>query len=236
MPATTTQALFPEARSERPRCAEQFTRRTRPLKGLTVWHVVSSLMYGGGQRVAVDLVRRLGREPGLQTRLVLIGETTADGFGHVNVPMTHVRAYDGRYNRPLSLMRAALALRRRLTSESIDILHTHGWDCDVIAGFARTGLPMRHVVHQHIVADWASSPRTAHRVRREVTRLALGRRGTTWVSVSAAVKRSLEGLTWLNPDRVQVVWNGVDLEQFRPTAVPRRNAVPVIGVAARSLP
>ena len=144
--------------------AALFTARarvTRPARGvnrLTVCHVISSLMYGGGQRVALDLVKWLGRESALETRLVLIGDRVADGLTLLDVPTTHVTAYDGRYNRPLSLARAAFALRRAIRSDRTDIVHSHGWDCNVIVGLACAGLPIRHVVHQHILADWVSLP------------------------------------------------------------------------------
>ncbi len=205
-------------------------------KRLTVCHVISSLMYGGGQSVALDLVRRLGREPDLDARLVLIGNQVADGLTQLDVPTTHVTAYDGRYNRPRSLARAAFALRRALRSDRTDIVHSHGWDCNAIVGLACAGLPIRHVVHQHVLADWVSSRRVVHVIRRGVTRVALGNRRTTWVAVSKAVKESMAGLVWLPQEAVRVLWNGVDLERFRPAATTSGDGVPVIGVAARLVP
>lgn len=199
-----------------------------------VYHVVSSLMFGGGQQVAIDLVERLRTEPGLHVRLVALGNRIASGFPPRSHEI-HLRAYDGRYNRPGSLLRAALSVRRLLRASHVEIVHTHGWDCDVIVGLARIGLPVRQVVHQHILADWTSSSKFAHRVRRSLTRAALSRR-TSWVTVSHAVKKSLEPLRWLRPADVKVFWNGVDLSRFQPPIVRAENHVPIIGVAARLAP
>ncbi len=205
-------------------------------KQLTVCHVVSSLMYGGGQRVALDLVSHLGREPALKVGLILVGDRVADGLPLFDVPTTRVMPYDGRYNSPLSLVRAARALRRALGAAGADIVHSHGWDCNVIAGIACAGRPVIHVVHQHTLADWASSRRLVHVIRRGLTRIVLGSDRATWVAVSRAVKDSLADLTWLPPDVIRVIWNGIDIDRFRPAVSGDTNRTPVIGVAARLVP
>ena len=206
------------------------------VKRPSVWHVVSSLMFGGGQRVALDLVDRLRAGSDLDVHLVALGARIDAGFPRLQAHHAHLASYDGRYNRPVSIMRAALSLRRFLRARHIDIIHTHGWDCDVIAGLARVGLPTEQVVHQHILAHWASSPTFTHRIRRSLTQIALCNRRTSWVTVSHAVKQSLQPLRWLPSADIQVVWNGVDIARFRPSVRRNRNAVPVLGVAARLAP
>ncbi len=202
----------------------------------SVYHVVSSLMFGGGQRIALDLVDRLRVDSQLDVRLVTLGARIASEFPPLQPHDAHLPSYDGRYNRPRSLIRAALSLRRLLQARQVDIVHTHGWDCDVIAGLARTGLPIEQVVHQHILAEWANSPTFVHRVRRSLTQAVLGNRHTSWVTVSHAVKRSLEPLRWLRPSDIRVVLNGVDVARFQPPKTAAKNLVPVIGVAARLAP
>ena len=199
-----------------------------------VYHVVSGLMFGGGQQVAIDLVRQLHASSNLHVQLIALGDCIASGFplseSHAAI---HLRGYDGRYNRPSSLLRAALSLRRLLRSHPVEVVHSHGWDCDVIVGLARVGMPIRQVAHQHILADWSSSSSVVHSVRRAVTRVALDNRRTSWVAVSHAVKESLAPLGWLRPGDVRVVRNAVDLTRFQPPAVTVKNFVPVIGAVAR---
>ena len=196
-------------------------------------HVVSSLMFGGGQRLALELAARLPAERGIRTQLVLLGDRLAPEFGPIRHESIRLRGYDGRYDRMGSLARAALELRSVLRSSQVDIVHSHGWDCDIIAGLARAGSRVHQVTHQHILAEWCSSTRWVHHARRLLTRAVLDNRRTSWVAVSAAVKGSLDSLGWLPDGAIRVIRNGVDLDQFRPGIPPVHNPTPVIGVAAR---
>ncbi len=203
---------------------------------MLICHVVSGLMYGGGQRVALDLAAQLDRRPGTSTLLVLLGGRVADGFPPIHSEWVQLEAYDGRYNRPGSLGHTARALSRVFRERRPDIAHSHGWDADVVTGLASRWCSIDHVVHQHILADWASSARPVHRARRLVSRVALGRPGTRWIAVSAAVKESLRPLTWLPTDAISVVWNGVDLDRFFQEARLADSRRPMIGTAARLAP
>jgi len=201
-----------------------------------ICHIVSGLMYGGGQRVALDMAAGLARQPGIRTLLVLLGCRTAKGFPPIDCEWIQLGSYDGRYNRPLPVIRTALALHRVFRSRDVSIAHSHGWDADVITGLACRRLDTQHVAHQHLVAEWAGSPRPVHRARRAVTRLALRHPRTQWIAVSNGVKESLAPLDWLSPDSIRVISNGVDHDRFfqaTPTAESRR---PTIGVAARLTP
>lgn len=199
---------------------------------MLVCHVVSSLMFGGGQKVALDLASRLADSADTRTLLVLLGNRIAPDWPAINSPWLRVVSYDGRYNRPGSLIGAARGLRQLFRKHDVNIAHSHGWDADVVVGLARRGLSVRHVVHQHILADWAASPRLIHRARRAITRVAL-RGSNHWIAVSVPVRQSLRRLRWLPQDAVTVISNGVDLERFSPRTDPPRRPRPVIGAAAR---
>ena len=71
-------------------------------------HVVSGLMFGGGQQVALDLVGGLNAL-GIGTQLCALGRVAGSPVDRLaNMWVT----YDGRYNRAWSLLRSARALRR----------------------------------------------------------------------------------------------------------------------------
>jgi glycosyltransferase involved in cell wall biosynthesis len=193
-------------------------------------------MYGGGQRVALDLVSGLRRRHQRRTMLVRLGRPHTTAFPYVEGECVDLETYDGRYNRPGTLARTSWALARVLRSRHVAVVHSHGWDADVIAGLAARAIRTEHIAHQHIIAEWAPSARPIHCARRQVTRLAMGGGRTRWIAVSNAVKASLGSLAWLPNDRIRVVWNGVDIGQYVPPVNPVVNSRPVIGVAARLAP
>jgi glycosyltransferase involved in cell wall biosynthesis len=203
---------------------------------MVICQVVSGLMYGGGQKVALDLASRLDRQPGKETILVLLGERIAPGFPGSESRRIQVASYDGRYNRPSSIAAAVIATRKVLRRYRVDIAHSHGWDADVIVGLARRGLQIQHIAHQHILADWAASHRAVHRARRSLTRMALTGRRTHWVAVSRAVGESLSCLPWLPSEEMHIILNGVDVDRFSPPKLRAEGSRPVIGVAARLAP
>jgi len=217
------------------RCATRYWRFDAGADVL-VSQVVSGLMYGGGQRVALDLAAGLACGPGVQTLIVLLGHRIAKGFPAIGCECIQLATYDGRYNRPLPVMRTAIALHRLLRSRGVSIAHSHGWDADVITGLACRRSDTQHVAHQHLVAEWAASPRPVHCVRRLVTRLALRHPDTQWIAVSNGVKLSLAPLKWLPADSIRVVRNGVDLHRFRQATSTGEGRRTTIGVAARLTP
>src|SRR5262245_37125297 len=65
-------------------------------QGLRVCMLVSGLMFGGGQRVVLDLLAKAREMAGIEGRLILLGgrEPAVTRHAAVIVP------YDGRYNQP----------------------------------------------------------------------------------------------------------------------------------------
>ena len=193
--------------------------------------VVSGLMFGGGQRVVLDLADR-ATGGGVKVCVVLLGAASDkfDQFAPKIVP------YDGRYNHPWSIARTAWELRRAARDSGVRLVHSHGWDADIIGWLASTGLRIPQVMHIHVTSDWLESRAVRHRIRRWMTRLALGRRGVRMVAVSDAVRRHWALGLGVEPDRIRVVRNGIDVIRYQPSERSRESLIPVIGVAARLAP
>src|SRR5262245_38269485 len=96
--------------------------------GEQVVTLISGLMLGGGQRVVTDLLEHASRTADLDLRLVLLGSRE----GTLAELADWIVDYDGKYNAPWTLLGTAARLRRHLLEKPCAILHTHGWDADVI--------------------------------------------------------------------------------------------------------
>jgi glycosyltransferase involved in cell wall biosynthesis len=146
--------------------------------------------------------------------------------------------YDGRYNRIVTLLKTARRLRKVLKAERPSILHTHGWDADIIGWLSNWGLEIKHIAHLHVAPEWLHSRGISHRVRRLLTRQAFGRPGTWLVAVSVAVMRHWVAFLPWKDEEIRVIRNGIDVSCFQPSINLRctDNEPVVIGVAARLAP
>lgn len=196
--------------------------------------LVSGLMYGGGQKVALGLLRELRLTNGLDVRLILLGcrEPTLEQAA------SHVMPYDGRYNRLTTLLATAWRLRNHLKTDRPDVLHTHGWDADLIGWLSIVGRRTRQVIHLHVTPQWLESRRPIHRARRFLTRRAFARRCTTLIAVSNAVREHWAKLLPWSESLIATVHNGVDSD-FCPVPEIRGDNPgdgPVLGAVSRLAP
>jgi glycosyltransferase involved in cell wall biosynthesis len=188
-------------------------------------------MYGGGQRVVLDLLECGRKSADLDIKLALLGcrEAALKPFAD------DVVVYDGRYNRPRTLLGTARRLRSYLRAKTPSILHTHGWDADIIGWLAISGTDIKQICHLHLTPDWLSSPHPKHVIRRWLTKRAFARPETRVVAVAEAVRDHWHGLLRRASTRSIVILNGADVHRYRPS---QRNAarVPTVGTAARLVP
>ena len=212
------------------------SRSKRILKGekIKALLLISGLMYGGGQKVVLDLLREAQRRNELDVQLTLLGCRESV----LQQAAAHVIPYDGRYNRLTTLLPTAWRLRTQLKDSRPAVIHTHGWDADIIGWLSILGSTTRQIIHLHITSEWLGSSRLTHRVRRFLTRLAFARRGTVLVAVSNAVRRHwARRLPW-DAETIVTVHNGVDAEYY--TEIHSREGLarkmPTIGVVARLAP
>lgn len=193
--------------------------------------VVSGLMFGGGQRVVCDLATRIAlRYSG--SKIILLGGVPPE-FEYL-APV--VVQYDGRYDRPWSVLKTACCLRRVLGARTGGMVHTHGWDADVIGAFAFLSSKKEQLVHLHVTPDWLQSTVFRHGIRRWITKRVLGSSRTRIVAVSDAVRRHWASGLGLDPDSIRVIRNGVDVKHYRPAQSNEPRPIPIVGVAARLAP
>ncbi len=172
--------------------------------------LISGLMYGGGQKVVLDLLREARRRNGLDVELTLLGCRESV----LRRAAAHVVPYDGRYNRLATLVPAAWRLRTQLKDDRPAVIHTHGWDADIIGWLANLGSATRQIIHLHVTPEWLASNHLTHRVRRNLTRLAFARRGTVLVAVSNAVSQHWARLLPWEAKDIVTVHNGVDTADY----------------------
>ncbi len=187
-------------------------------------HLMGSLEVGGRERVVLDLATR-ARRAGLDHRLVLFDAPFRPGgqdFDPGGVPWTFIPRGPGF---DIGFIRA---LRRHVRSEPVDVLHAH--NDTAIAYAALASLPRRLV---HTVGTFHTRPGHDTPRARRVTRWAT-RRLDGVTSVSDELSELLLELGWSQPSRV--IWNGVDLERFRPRAVRSESGPVHVATLARADP
>jgi glycosyltransferase involved in cell wall biosynthesis len=192
--------------------------------------IISGRMYGGGQRVVLDLLEESQKWMNGTVDLCLLGGPEAT--------MPPVRAevvqYDGRYNRPLTLWRTSRRLRNVMEGLKPDLVHSHGWDAAMIGTLALSNLVLPHVIHIHTTDVWLESRQLKHQLRRMLTRWMLNRPDTTVVAVSDGVRRHWCRTLGVPLRSIRVILNGVDTKRFQPLSNGRRpNGAVTLGIASR---
>jgi len=195
--------------------------------------LVSGCMYGGGQRVVLDLLEESQNSTSIVAELCLLG-----GPVPTMPPVSaQVVEYDGRYNRPMTLLKTAGRLRKVVKRLKPNIIHSHGWDAAIIGALALVGLPIPHLIHIHTTDVWLEARQLKHHMRRALTRWMFNRPATTIVGVSDAVRGHwCRNLNW-PVESFRVVRNGIDTKRFQPmNGTAWSNRALRIGVAARLQP
>lgn len=188
-------------------------------KGVRVAQVVASLEVGGAERVAITLAAGLGTY-GWDTRLItLAGDSTDNelsqplrvdaekqGVDVIGVPFRNI--WDGASRR---------RLKHYLVDNRIDLVHVHNrpfdWQLVVLArSLGITALFTRHMVYPDIEfrARW-------------IYRLA-GRLAPKTVAVSRVVGEHLTGVEWLPDSKLEIIYNGIDTQRFRPPTAEERHS------------
>lgn len=197
---------------------------------LRVLQVISGMMYGGGQRVAEDLLDEADAQAGIEMDLCLLGDRAIDRFQRRG----EVVPYDGRYNRIGVLARAGMRLRRIVARDEPHVVHTHGWDADIIGAIAVKGTPVVHIPHQHLALPLRTGMSGA--VRKVLTRRAFSRRRTHVVAVSNAVADFVAKAYPWDRASIRVILNGIDTARYARRGERDAGSTMTIGCAARLTP
>jgi glycosyltransferase involved in cell wall biosynthesis len=191
-----------------------------------VAHLVIGGDLAGGQLVALRLAHGL-RERGDDAVFVapargpFTARAETDGFG---VAIADV----GRLHR----VRGAVGLARLLRNAQVDLLHTHTLAAANALGRAAARLARIPVVsHLHIENTFRTATRPVLRAADNLT----ARRCAALVAVSEDTRRAYERQGY--PRRIEVVYNGVDLDGSRPGGLRAElgipDAAPLIGEIGR---
>ncbi|MEI6668151.1 MAG: GT4 family glycosyltransferase PelF [Acidobacteriota bacterium] len=169
---------------------------------IRVVHIVTTLKFGGLEKVVLDLVRHRNRER-IDARVICLDSSgvLAQGFADVGVPVETIGT-DG------PVPRRVLKLARRLKELKPDVVHTHNPQAQLHGAWAALLGRVPVVVH------------TKHgRGSLEGRALgALSRLATTWtscvVTVSEDAAQVAREIDHVPAERLRVIRNGVDLERF----------------------
>lgn len=167
---------------------------------------MSSLEVGGKERVVLDLAQR-ARRLGLDHELLLFDapyRSTGQDFDPGDVPWHFIPRGPGM---DLGFIRK---VRRFTARGGFEVLHAHN-DTAVFYG-AAANLPWRVT---RTTGTFHTKPGHDTPLARKMTRWATGRHGSV-TAVSDELADVLTELGWSR--RPQVLWNGVDLEEYRPAA------------------
>ena len=196
------------------------------MKPLRVLELVASSRGGGAVHVR-DLILEL--DPTRFAAQVAMpedgGNVCREEFGAASIPFHQVDIATG-----FSLR----ALRHiRFLAAGVDILHVHGARAAFFGRLAAMSLGERRPRIVYTIHGFAA-PHYRPPKRQALLFLErwLARVTDAWICVSHAEKDTLLATGIVDAERVQVIWNGIDLTRFGSAAPPRQEAQTAIGLSA----
>lgn len=194
--------------------------------------VISNLRAGGAERMFIELLLRLKESFNVSVVCIRDKGELAHLLEEKSIKV-HVSYFKGRFA-PKSLLNLASLLKR----ENIHIVHTHMYRPNIsgtIGAFiARTPVIISHV---HTVHQWDT--------KRQIfmDRIITGIRDKTIV-VSEEVKKAYLEKVNPNPEKIKVIYNGVDPKIYKiekklsgiRAELNIQDGIPVIGIAGRLAP
>lgn len=185
----------------------------RPVR---VLFLASGLHYGGAERQIVELARRLDRTRFTPLLCALDGvDTLAQG-----IPDLPVLTLKKRHKYDLGLVVRAQKLLRE---QHIDIVHSFLFDAEIVGRLAGRWAGVRAIVASERNSGYASRGLKDHLLR------LTGGFFDVMIANSEAGKQYNVSRLGVSPDRIRVVYNGVESERFRPhdvTGVRSRAGIP----------
>jgi glycosyltransferase involved in cell wall biosynthesis len=184
---------------------------------LRVAQVVASLEVGGAERVAITLAAGLGKY-GWDTRLItLAGEiqdTCLKQPLRIDAEKQDVEVIGIAYK---NIWDAASRerLANYLRDNRIGLVHVHNRPVDwqLICLTRMLGIPALYTRHM-VYPDLEFKARWIYRL--------VGRLAPATVAVSQVVGDHLRSMEWLPASRIEVLYNGIDINRFRPPTADER--------------
>ena len=164
--------------------------------GIRVSQIITSLQYGGAERIALDLHHELLKQ-GTAAQLMVLGKPGRRPFPHPEdaVDLSHLPAAP----QPLAMAIAGAAVRF-----GADLLHAHLLGAAHLQALTPHGLPVLLTLH-NTSSGW---PRDLPSLTPKDVRLL----AACSLTVEADARR------WLPALPVRTAWNGIDLAAFLPSA------------------
>jgi glycosyltransferase involved in cell wall biosynthesis len=153
------------------------------------------------------------------------GNVCGEDFGAAGIPFHQVDIAAGFSLRALQ--------RIRFLATGIDILHVHGARAAFFGRLAAMSVGARrprivYTIHGFAAPHYRPPKRQALLFLEEW----LGRVTDAWICVSHAEKDTLLATAIADAERVQVIWNGINLTRFGSAAPPRQKTRSGIGLSA----
>lgn len=187
----------------------------------SVLFVNHSMATGGIETLIVDMARALRARDFVPAVAVFEGggslERRLNELGVAVHPLGKREGLDPRL---------VFRLRRLILHTAVDVVHSHNFSTWLYTALALRGLTrsVRHVHTEHSNVEF--------RARRYWLERLLGRMTTYTVAVSAAVRDTMIGDIGIPPDRVRLIYNGIDTKRFAPDAARRQSMRQALGVGA----
>lgn len=171
-------------------------------KKIKIAHFIPSLRMGGAENVVVDFCRFSDKNK-FQT-YVIYWEDREDLLEKLSGTGTIVEKIS--FDKVVSL-RSIIKLASFLKKNSIDILHTHLMDPDLLGFFAAkiSGVPQVLSIH-----SYPFPKEKRHRIRYKVMSFGIKK----IICVSRTVERHVSSSTGIPTAKLEVVHNGIDVEKF----------------------
>lgn len=208
------------------------------LEGLRVLHVVDNLKLGGTQALGLRMLTWLS-QAGCQVKLCVLSRSPRD-HQWPWLPNVTDLDFSGDYRVPFALSRCAGKFRKVVDDFQPDLIHSYLWTSDVVAALSNRGAQLPHVVHIVDRRSWQASRAIKARIRQWMTRRAFARSQPRFLAVSAAAGDFAMEHLRLDPDRVGVAYNSIDVEDYDgvgPSAWIEKSDRPLtLGIASRIEP
>jgi len=192
-------------------------------KKIKLVQIITSLGYGGAERLLFDLVRNLDKKNyDVSVVCVVRGGPLVKEFENLGIDVKII-------GKPTKLgLGAVYKIYKYLKVKKPKIVHTHLFGGDTWGRMAAilARAPVIISTEHNINLDEGFIKRVFKRFLSGLT--------TQIIAVSQAVKDYSVKTDRINPDKIEVIYNGVDLKKFyNPRPEFFANKIPVIGVIAR---
>jgi glycosyltransferase involved in cell wall biosynthesis len=189
-----------------------------PRKPVRLLWLLDSLGVGGAEALVVPFARHLDRseyELFVGCLWIIAGEVVVGGLRQLGVPTTEFAA------RSLRDVKTFRRVRTFLRDHSIDLVHAHLTFSAIWSALLsrQTGIPSVATLHVAPTATRQHKNTFRHRVATDVRdsllRKSLNRWSSGVITVSEALRQTYIAKGDLDPGKVRVVHNGIELDRFR---------------------